>query len=260
MIYFGYAASLLMGIVMGLIGGGGSILTVPILVYLFAFEPLSATLNSLFVVGGTALVGAILSARAGHVDFKRGIQFAGPSFLGVFVARQMILPWLPDPVLQISDFSLSKGALVMSTFAILMLSASLAMIRRPNSPAVAPGHGPWKVGQKGFLVGGVTGFVGAGGGFLIIPALVLLLGLPMRVAVGTSLAIIAANSLFGFTISFQPGITNWILLGSILGLGIVGLFIGRQFAAKFSDAHLKKIFGYFVLVMGTLILLDQLIR
>lgn len=255
-----------MGISLGLIGGGGSILTVPILFYLFHQDPLLATTNSLFVVGITALVGAAINAKNGNVELKTGVLFAVPSFAGVYVARHFLLPSLPDTLISVSGLTLTKPLLIMMFFAVLMVLASRAMIRSGNnlatdlSEATSLSSPLVTVGLKGFLVGCTTGFVGAGGGFLIIPALVLLLRAPMRLAIGTSLAIIAANSLFGFLISSNFGATDWKLLLIICGLGVIGIFLGHHFSSKVDERFLKKGFGFFVLAIGSLILIDQISR
>lgn len=260
----GYCAALIMGMSLGLIGGGGSILTVPILVYLFVQDPLVATTGSLFVVGSTALVGAIINVRKKMVDYKTGLLFALPSFVGVFVARHFILPNLPNILYTGHGIVLTKALLVMGVFAILMVLASRAMIRSGSSKAPAQISSEKAslalISGNGFLVGVTTGFVGAGGGFLIIPALVILLKLPMKMAVGTSLAIIAANSLFGFTISASTQPLDWRVLLIITAIGAIGIFVGQAMAASINEKALKKGFGYFVLLVGSLVLIDQLIK
>lgn len=257
----GYIAAILMGLSLGLIGGGGSILTVPILVYFFRQDPLVATTGSLFVVGFTALVGFLTYARHGLVKLKTGFLFAIPSFAGVYLTRNLILPTLPDPILTIFDFVLTKSILVLGSFAFLMLLASTSMIRSGNRnikvESTQSDQSIFSLTNRGFLVGVVTGFVGAGGGFLIIPALVVILGMPMRLAVGTSLAIITLNSLFAFAISFSNQIINWELLLPIVGLSILGLVVGSYLSPRVDDRKLKTGFGYFVLLMGFAILIDQ---
>ncbi|MBC7458302.1 MAG: sulfite exporter TauE/SafE family protein, partial [Bdellovibrionaceae bacterium] len=225
----GFFAAILMGVSLGLIGGGGSILTVPILVYLFAQNPLIATTGSLFIVGSTALVGAVLNARKKLIDFKTGILFSFPSFAGVFVARHLVLPNLPDVIYAQHGVILTKALLVMGAFAVLMVFASRAMIRsgRAIPTVVKQETSLGIIGWNGFLVGVTTGFVGAGGGFLIIPALVIFLKVPMKIAVGTSLAIIAANSLFGFTISGSEHHLDWPVLLKVTAIGVLGIFIGQ---------------------------------
>ncbi len=256
-----------MGVSLALIGGGGSILTVPILVYLFKQDPLTATTGSLFIVGVTAFVGAILNARKQLVNFKTGALFAIPSFVGVFVARHFILPGIPTHLLSLGSFSLTKPLLVMGFFGIVMVQASRAMIRSGSSlssnlivDANSSKAGLATIIWQGFLVGVTTGFVGAGGGFLIIPALVLLLKIPMKMAVGTSLAIIAANSIFGFTISLDGANIEWALLLKISAVGIFGMTIGEFYSAKVNEKLLKRGFGYFVLFVGSLVILDQILK
>lgn len=261
---YGYIASILMGLSLGMIGGGGSILTVPILVYLFSINPLLATAYSLFIVGLTALVGGGFYLKKGEVDLKTGFIFAVPSFIGVYLTRAYVMPQLPDPVFSIADQVISKPLLIMFVFAVLMVVASISMIKTkkvsaPPSSNFSAMNRFLLISIEGLVVGGVTGFVGAGGGFLIIPALVILVGMPMKIAVGTSLFIIAAKSLLGFIGDVQhQAFIDWTLLFTVSGIAILGLFIGMSLSKKVSEKTLKKGFGYFVLVMGTFILLDQI--
>ena len=256
-----------MGISLGLIGGGGSILTVPILVYLFKQDPLVATTGSLFVVGSTAFVGALLNARNNLIDYKTGVLFAIPSFIGVFAARHFILPSIPDHIISWGALTLTKPLFVMGLFGAIMVLASRAMIRSGGETTAAAiidsnsgAAGMTSIIWQGFLVGITTGFVGAGGGFLIIPALVVLLKLPMKLAVGTSLAIVAANSLFGFTISLGDQYLDWPMLIEITAIGIFGIAVGRFFSSRVNEKLLKRGFGYFVLFIGSLVLLDQIFK
>lgn len=258
----GYIASIFMGLSLGLIGGGGSILTVPILVYLFSINPVLATAYSLFIVGLTALVGGASYLKRGDVDLKTGFIFAIPSFIGVYLTRAYVIPHLPDPVFRIGELGISKSLLIMGVFAVLMVLASVSMIRtkkqKETTTHLSGGQKFLLISAEGLIVGAITGFVGAGGGFLIIPALVVLVGMPMKIAVGTSLFIIAAKSLIGFVgdIQHQANI-DWKLLFTIAGIAIVGLFIGMKFHSKIPEKSLKKGFGYFVLLMGAFILFDQ---
>ncbi len=263
----GYLAAIVMGISLGLIGGGGSILTVPILVYLFNQDPLIATTGSLFVVGATALVGAVLNARKKMINFKTGVLFAIPSFMGVFVARNLLLPRIPDQIISWGGFSLTKPLFVMGVFGIIMVLASQAMIRSGAEITQALGgdsnHNKarmFRIIWQGFWIGVTTGFVGAGGGFLIIPALVLLLKLPMKIAVGTSLAIIAANSIFGFTMSVGSLNFDWPVLLKIAAIGVIGIFIGQFYSSRVDEKLLKRGFGYFVLVLGSIVIFDQILK
>lgn len=248
----GYIAAVFMGITLGLLGGGGSILTVPILVYLFQLDPIEATTSSLFIVGGTALIASVQFAKRGEIDFKSGIQFAAASFVGIFISRSFILPSLPEHI---------KADAVLISFACLMVLASLAMLRSSKKEVVTnEPSSVLKTSLYGVAVGAVTGFVGAGGGFLIVPALVNLLGLNMRTAIGTSIAIIAANSLFGFTVSYvADSNVDWSLMLAVLALGVVGSVVGAYFSKSVSEKTLKKVFGIFVLVVGSLIIVERLL-
>ncbi|MCX8020285.1 MAG: sulfite exporter TauE/SafE family protein [Chitinophagaceae bacterium] len=258
----GYAASLLIGISLGLIGGGGSILTVPVLVYLFRVDPVLATAYSLFIVGATSLVGAYPKYKSGELDIRTAVIFGIPSIAAVFATRKFIIPALPQKLLTIGGFTLTKPLFLMILFAVLMISASYSMIknnglsgdeetpeRRFNYPLIF---------LEGIVVGVLTGLVGAGGGFLIIPALVLLSKLPMKQAVGTSLLIIAAKSLIGFIGDLSSQKMDWPLLLSITALAIAGIFLGNHLSKKISSGRLKKVFGWFVLVMGIYILIKEI--
>lgn len=256
----GFAASFIMGITLGLMGGGGSILTVPILVYLFALTPTVAAGYSLFIVGITALIGSAMALRKKEIDFPVGLAFAIPSIIGVNISRGLIIPAIPSVIFQFDHFTLTKEILVMLVFALLMIAASYSMIQKKNG--TPSNHSPVAryslIGLKGLLVGGIAGFVGAGGGFLIIPALVFMAGLPMRTAIGTSLTIIAAQSLFGFLGDISRGqIIDWKLLTSIALFAVLGIIVGSAFVHKIKEQKLKLAFGWFVLVMGIVILAEQ---
>lgn len=257
----GYTASLIIGISLGLIGGGGSILTVPVLVYLFGVNPVLATAYSLFIVGATSLVGTYPKYRSGEVNFKTALIFGIPSIIAVFATRAFIVPAIPKEVFTMGDFVVTKSLLMMILFAVLMVFASVSMIRTKKSKAGENGEQRFNYPMillEGAVVGVLTGLVGAGGGFLIIPALVLLSKLPMKQAVGTSLLIIAAKSLIGFTGDLGRQTMDWALLLSVTGLAIVGIFIGNALSKKVSADSLKKGFGWFVLVMGIYIIVKEL--
>lgn len=258
----GYLASAVIGISLGLIGGGGSILTVPVLVYLFNVEPILATAYSLFIVGATSLVGAWPKYRDGLISLKTAIVFGIPSIAAVYATRAWLVPLIPNPVMVIGDWTLTKSMLLLGLFAVLMVFASISMIRSKKAVAeteLAPQSFNYPmILLEGAVVGVLTGLVGAGGGFLIIPALVLFSKLPMKQAIGTSLLIIAAKSLLGFTGDLGHYSMDWSLLFTVTSLAIVGIFIGNKLSRKVDGEQLKKAFGWFVLVMGLYILVKEL--
>lgn len=259
---FGYIGALVIGLVLGLIGGGGSILTVPILVYALSLNPVVATAYSLFVVGATSLVGAVKNMFKGMVDFKTAIIFAIPAFIAVYLTRALLIPAIPDELFVVSDFMVTKNLAIMLFFAIIMLLASVSMIRNKRKETDEDAKITYNyplIIIEGFVVGTITGIVGAGGGFLIIPALVLLAKLPMKKAVATSLLIIAIKSLIGFVGDVQNLEIDWPFLLIFTGISIVGIFIGIWLNKFIDGRKLKKAFGWFVLVMGIYIIYKELI-
>jgi uncharacterized membrane protein YfcA len=258
----GFAAAIFIGVSLGLIGGGGSILTVPVLVYILGVDPVLATAYSLFVVGSTSLVGAGTYMKKGLVNYKTAIVFAIPSFIAVFLTRKFLVPALPDPLFTLGEAIVTKNIGIMVFFAIIMLAASFSMIR--NKKCVdCDENEPVKfnfpmIALEGSIVGVITGIVGAGGGFLIIPALVLLARLPMKMAVGTSLMIIAAKSLIGFLGDVTTQTIDWKMLIIFTGLSIAGIFIGSALSKKINEKILKTGFGWFVLIMGVYIITKEL--
>ena len=256
----GFAGALLIGLTLGLIGGGGSILTVPILVYVLSIDPVTATAYSLFVVGVSALVGAIRNAQKGMVDFRTGIVFAVPAFIAVFLTRKFVIPAIPEELFSIGDFVVSKSIAIMIFFAIIMLVAAYFMIKGRKDTSDEDQEVEYNypiIMIEGLVVGFLTGVVGAGGGFLIIPALVLLAKLPMKKAVATSLMIIAIKSLIGFIGDVQNLEIDWSFLGVFTSISIAGIFIGIYLNKFIDGKKLKKGFGWFVLVMGVYIVLKE---
>ncbi len=256
----GYLASVLIGISLGLIGGGGSILTVPVLVYLFGLDALAATTCSLFVVGIASATGSVAYFRQGRIDTRMALFFGLPSVTAVLLTRKYLLPLIPEQLLHTPHVTITRRMLLLLLFAVLMLAAAFRMIRRPSAEVPATAATPVRyplVFVQGLLTGVVTGLVGAGGGFLIIPALVQLRKMPMKTAVGTSLLIIAVNALAGFAFSLPHTVIPWTLLWRVAGVAIAGILAGSALARQIDGKRLKPAFGWLVLLMGLYILLKE---
>jgi uncharacterized membrane protein YfcA len=263
MLVLGFVLAILVGVSLGLIGSGGSILTVPILVYVMGVDPVLATAYSLFIVGATALVGGIQNARDGRVDFKTALIFGIPSIIAVYITRAYLVPVIPESVFTLFDFEVTKPIFLMVIFAIVMVAASITMIKPQKNKQLGEeipmSYNYPMILLEGSVVGVLTGLVGAGGGFLIIPALVLLAKMPMKKAVGTSLFIIAAKSLIGFTGDLKGSeIIDWKLLLLFTTASVFGIIIGILLAKKIPGEKLKTSFGWFVLVMGIYIIIKEL--
>lgn len=258
--YFGYLASIIIGLSLGLIGGGGSILTIPILVYLFKIDPKLATSYSLFIVGITALSGCFSHYRMGNLKVKSALFFALPSVISILIIREVIILKIPNVLFTLNDFQVTKNFLIMIIFAVLMMAASFSMIRKSNSNIKSVGTNYWQLALIGSIVGIVTGFLGAGGGFLIIPALLFFANLPMKQAVGTSLLIIFVNSSIGFIGDLYIGTPiDYPFLFTISSIAFIGMLIGTQLSKKVDGDKLKPIFGWFILVMGIYIIIKETI-
>ena len=257
----GYIAAILVGLSLGLIGGGGSILTVPILVYLLGVEAAdTAPAYSLFIVGTASLIGASIKYKEGFVDARTAVIFGLPAIFSVYFTRRVLVPSIPDEIFTLDNFIFTKRIFVMGLFAVLMILASVSMIKgrkdvdqtqdqKFNYPLIL---------TEGILVGIITGLVGAGGGFIIIPALVMLSNLSMKKAVGTSLVIIAAKSLFGFLGDLSIIEIDWKLLLGFTAFAVSGIFIGNKLSHKIDGSKLKKGFGWFVLLMGSYIFIKEI--
>lgn len=259
-----YVAAAFIGIALGLIGGGGSILTMPVLVYLFGIHPLMATSYSLFIVGSTSLIGAFNNYRKGQIDLKAVLFFGATSILTVFVTRKFVIPTIPTNLFNLAGYHITSSLATMFFFGVLMLVASIGMISSKYNDGQEQECKKcikfFKLFSYGIVIGLVTGLLGAGGGFLLIPALVFLLKLPMKKAIGTSLLIIALNSLIGFVADLGHFRVEWKFLFSVSAVAIAGLVIGGLISKKIPGAHLKKGFGWFVLLMGTYIILKEILK
>ena len=254
-----YAASFAIGISLGLIGAGGSILTIPVFVYVLKKDPLSSGVYSMFVVGVSAMAGSIQSMINKVVDLKTAIMFGAPSIVGVFVARKFIFPSIPAEFSIIGSLTVSKEILFMLCFAALMFLAAIKMLRplhveEPSAakPSVVP------LLLRGLLVGIITGLLGIGGGFLIVPALYLWARLPVKQAIGTALLVIATNSLFSFLTSYSSTNIEWTLLTRFSIGAVIGIAIGTSLSKKCSGDQLKKVFAFFILAISVYIGYKQL--
>ena len=254
----GYIGALCIGLVLGLTGGGGSILTVPILVYLMSISPVTATAYSLFIVGTTSTFGAIQNYRKNLVDIKNGFIFAIPSFIAVYLTRKFIVPRIPEIIIE-SPILITKDTFLMLFFAVIMVFGALSVLKKKSQNTNSEEkRNLFLIGIQTFTIGIIIGLVGAGGGFLIIPSLILFAKLPMRKAVGTSLFIIAMNSLVGFIGDVQNLEIDWLFLLTFSAISVVGIFIGMYLTKYTNESQLKKIFAYFVLVMAAIILLKEM--
>lgn len=242
--------SVVIGLSLGVLGGGGSILTVPILVYVAGFEAKEAIAASLFVVGVTSAVSVISHARGGRVMWRTGLTFGAAGMVGAFVGG-LLGGYIPGQILLIA-------------FALMMVATAIAMLRGRKKTGGEGTAEPVKhelplgrVLLDGAVVGLVTGLVGAGGGFLVVPALALLGGLPMSIAVGTSLVVIAMKSFAGLAGYLTTVHLDWGLTLAVTAAAIVGTLIGSKLAGRIPEAALRKAFGWFVLAMGTFVLTQQ---
>ncbi|WP_047244969.1 sulfite exporter TauE/SafE family protein [Maribacter thermophilus] len=255
---FGYISALIIGISLGLIGGGGSILAVPVLAYLFSINEKAATAYSLFIVGTSALVGGWKQHLKGYVDWRTAVVFGIPAIIGVTIVRHYVIPILPDTLFNLGDFEFTRRMAMFGLFAVLMIPAAFSMLKTKkeikNKTSGKVKYNYPLILAEGLMVGGITGMIGAGGGFLIIPALVILANVEMKVAVGTSLIIIAIKSLMGFFLGDALTMDiDWQFLGLFTSLSLIGIFIGSYIGNFIDGNKLKKGFGYFILVMAAFI-------
>ncbi|WP_209023064.1 sulfite exporter TauE/SafE family protein [Sphingobacterium sp. CZ-2] len=261
MLIVGCILAIIVGITLGMIGSGGTILTVPILVYIMGVDPVLATTYSLFAIGITSFIGGTRGIIKKEADIKKVFSFGLPSLIVVFLTRSFILPLVPE-VIHIGPYAIQQNVALMIVFSFVMLASSISMIRTAQkgieTPKVAHVVPLEIIILQGAFVGLITGLVGAGGGFLIIPALVNFYFLPMRKAVATSLIIITINSFFGVLGDIEKFAEfDWKLLGFYTAGTVLGIFIGFAFADKVSNKSLKISFGYMILLIGAYILVRE---
>ena len=256
----GYFSALFVGLVIGTLGGGGSILAVPILVVFFQMEPQNATVYSLFIVGVTSLFGAIQHFKAKLINPLNTLLFGIPAVISISITRLLIVPTIPEK-LQLGSVSFEKNAFIMLLFAILMVLASIPMIRGQKEHSGTKKNRPAILVIFGAIIGFISGLVGAGGGFMIIPSLSIFMKVPIKNAIATSIVIIAINSLSGFTAElFTPNLKlNWVILLGFTLIATAGLIIGLKLNHRIQSAKLKKGFGIFVLLIGITILVTEIL-
>ncbi len=261
--YLGYLAAILIGVSLGLIGAGGSILTIPVLVYMIGISPVNATSYSLFIVGVSAFIGGIRYLQNNLICLRTVMFFGIPSVFSIFITRKYLLHAIPEHLITIGAIDISKNTALMLLLSLLMIVAAYAMMRKPkaikvNLEANTDQYRYFLIVQQGLIVGAFVGLVGAGGGFLIIPALVMLAKLPMKKAVGTSLAIVTINSIIGFLSDFGVHQFNWTFLLVFSSFAIGGIILGSYISKFVSGTKLKPAFGWFILVMGVFIITKEL--
>ena len=260
-VYFGYFCAILIGLVLGLTGGGGSILTVPVLVYIMGLNPVTATAYSLFIVGTTSAIGTLRNIKKGLVEIKTGVLYAIPSLIGVFISRKFIISTIPSEIIWSDDVIVSKDALLMLAFAMVIFAVAISILRKKDPK---PGRRERKesvflVTLKLFFAGILVGIVGAGGGFLFTPLLLYVAKLPMKKAVATSLLIIAINSLLGFTGDIGNIAIDWMFLLTFSLFSIIGIFIGIYLNRFINEKQLKTGFAWFVLAVAVFIFTREIV-
>jgi uncharacterized membrane protein YfcA len=265
--FIAYGLFLLIGIILGLIGGGGSILGVPVLVYLFHYPAEIATGYSLFIVGLTSLIGGFAFIKRGDISLESLLQFAVPSLITVFFVRKLLIPALPEVFFNVGELIVTKQVFIMTLFALLIIFSSYSMIKKQK--ADYRNDAMWEEFSKSpiriyfvillaILVGFLTGFVGAGGGFIIVPVLLFFIRVPFKKTIGTSLCIIAINSLVGFTGNLGHLDINWNVLLIASSICVAGILLGNMISLKISANKLKPAFGWFTLIVGIFVIVKEL--
>lgn len=261
--FFGFVGAFFIGLIMGILGGGGSILAVPILAYIFHYDEKVATAYSLCIVGSTGLIGGIRQAAKKMVDWKVVLQFGLPAVIGITLVRAFLIPALPTTLFHIGTFYVTRRMAMFGLFAFLMVFAAISMLKGKKEESQTPFDNkklnPILIIQ-GFLIGGLTGMVGAGGGFLIVPALMMVAKLDMKKASATSLVIIATNSLIGFLIGDALHLKiDWNFLSVFIGISMVGILVGTFINKYLPVQFLKKSFALFIILMAIFMFIEEFI-
>lgn len=258
---FGYIGALIVGVILGLMGGGGSIITIPILTYLFHINPITTTAYSLFVVGTSSSIGTLNNWNKGLIDYRIAIIFSIPSFLAVYIVRKYLMPIIPFEIFTINGYVLTKDMAIMVFFAVIMIFAATSMIKKKElfiSDYISNQHNYILIVFLGIVIGLITGVIGIGGGFLIIPTLVLLLKIPMKKAVATTLFIIAIKSMVGFLGDLENTAINWKFLLIFTTISTTGIFFGINLSSYIKTVKLKKTFGWMLLFVSFIILYKEI--
>ena len=250
----GYFFCLFIGFSLGLIGGGGSILTIPMLVFFFGIDPVLSTTYSLFIVGLTAISGSIDHYRMRNIDYKTVLLFGIPSVIILFIMRRWLLGLIPTTIIRTDTWMLSKSLFIMIVFSITMLIAGWSMVRKKSFTHSNGRLSYSRLVLQGCITGAITGFIGIGGGFIIVPSLALFAGLPMKRAIGTSLVIITINCLVGILGNLEVVASlNFIFLSILAILAIVGILIGTWSMRFIPDKQLKPVFGWIIILLSAVI-------
>ena len=261
-IILGFVGALLVGITLGLIGSGGSILSLPIFVYLFGLNPIIASAYSLFTVGITSLIGSIKNIKFKLIDFNTSLYFSLSAAISVYITRKYLINLIPEEIITIGNLLITKEKFLMLFFALLIYFAGIAMIKKrvdkSQNQRRKSKYDKVLILIEGAVVGVVTGLVGAGGGFIIIPVLVLFSKLNMKNAIATSLVIISIKSLIGFIGDIENHIIDWEFLIMFSLISILGIYIGQAIGLKIDGGKLKKGFGYFVIVVASCVVLKEI--
>lgn len=258
---FGYFALIAVGVILGLTGGGGSILAVPILVYLFSLDVILASAYSFFIVGITSIIGVFLKQKDQSIDLKTSLFFGLPSLLTIFLTRKWIVPNIPEIIIESDSLQIAKREFFLSLIGIVIILSGLMLLIKFSKQQLKP------VTEKvpfiiisGCIVGVLSGLTGIGGGFLILPALLLLRNISFHGAVGTTLLIVSSNCIIGFigdALSYQ---IDWVYLLSITGFAVAGIIIGNMSHKIIPAASLQKIFSWVTLLIGCFILAEEVIQ